>query len=159
MQLFSHEFTQWDISNDRTPNGYQVYFYIFPNNKKYVGCTGTTIKKRQRNYINEEMSHYIKNNNYTLYVTAADYSQDDALELETKLIKELRTFDAAIGYNQTIKSHYPVQATNIKTGAVKYWRSIQAAYRDLAGKSHSLIERCLHGERKTAYGYKNWAFI
>lgn len=84
-----------------------VYVHTLPNNKVYVGWTRTTPEKRWENGIGYSQTNFTFFKDIVLYgwnnikhdVVADNLTDEQAAELETKLIQELNASDPRYGYN------------------------------------------------------------
>ena len=86
---------------------YQVYVHTFPNGKKYVGCS-VDAKARWASghgYIqNEQMYNDILHygwKNIVHEILYENLSKEDAYQLESKLIIEMKTYQDKFGYNKS----------------------------------------------------------
>lgn len=85
---------------------YTVYIHLFPNGKRYVGCTRQKIKKRWRygqGYRNQKLLFSAIEefgwDNIEHIIVAEDLDEEVAREKERELIKEYKTQDREYGYN------------------------------------------------------------
>lgn len=86
-------------------NNYIVYMHITPNNKRYIGLTSNSIKKRWRSghgYDNQIFGKAIKKygwNNIKHIIVAKGLTEDEAEWLESEMIKIYNTTNYKYGYN------------------------------------------------------------
>lgn len=87
-------------------NAYSVYIHIFPNNKKYIGITSQTPKRRWRDgsgYKSQEMLTRAINKygweNIKHIVLFENLTQEQAEQKEIELINKYKTNIRKYGYN------------------------------------------------------------
>lgn len=101
------------MRGDVSINGeYSVYLHVFPNGKKYVGCTSKPVRERWDGGLgysyNKRMFPDILRfgwENIRHYVLCDGLDKEAALAVETTLIKELKTYQASRGYNIRVDSN------------------------------------------------------
>lgn len=89
---------------------YTVYIHIFPNNKRYIGCTKLKLSDRWRNgkgyKNNKEFLEAVNNfgwDNVKHEIVAENLEYESACILESELIKKYNTTNLEYGFN---KSNY-----------------------------------------------------
>lgn len=89
-------------------NVYSVYIHRTPENKVYVGVTGTDLELRWKNGKNYNNSPRFREainrfgwRNISHEVVASGMSRKEAWDMEERLIGELKATDEAFGYNES----------------------------------------------------------
>lgn len=86
-------------------NNYKVYVHIFPDGKRYVGCTGTPLKTRWNGGMGYEgqpvFSAILRYgwNNVRHYILIENLAKEDALLYESAFIRGWKTYTKSKGYN------------------------------------------------------------
>lgn len=94
-------------------NNYKVYMHSFPNGKKYIGSTSTSLQQRWNNgkgyYFQSDMFDAICKfgwNNIKHYLLFDGLSKEEAKNIENALIYNLKTYKKSFGYNKRVDSSF-----------------------------------------------------
>lgn len=103
-------------------NDYKVYVHIFPNGKRYVGCTGTSLKTRWNGGLGyREQPNVFEAilkfgwNNIKHYVVFDNLTKNEAMFYEAMLIYGWKTYRKSIGYNTIIPKVKSIDDVNCPT--------------------------------------------
>lgn len=100
---------------------YKVYQHLFPNGKSYVGITCQPVKRRWRKgksySSNLRLTNAIKKygwDNIQHIIIADGLSQEEACDIEIKMIAEMKLNDPQNGYNIAPGGEHPVHSEETK---------------------------------------------
>lgn len=85
-------------------NCYTIYLHVFPDGKKYVGCTGLPVRERWDGglgYKGRILDAIIQVGweNIRHYILFENLSKDSAILIEAALIRTWHTYRPSVGYN------------------------------------------------------------
>lgn len=154
---------------------YLVYIHTCKvNNKKYVGLTGQSLKKRT----GSDGSGYSRNrvfyaailkygwNNFETEIVSDKLEREEAAELEKKLIKELKTRDRRYGYNLDEGGFAPQNSeeTKKRKSLAKIGHTVSEETREKLRQKNTgwkptpeMIEKSARGHRGKPRGEAYWA--
>lgn len=105
--------------NEVSDKKYCIYKHTSPSNKSYIGITSMNPLDRWKNGNGYSHNSYFTNaikkygwDNFSHEILAENLTQEEAYQMEQKLIKEYDTFNSKYGYNLTTGGEIGKQHTN-----------------------------------------------